>query len=235
MPKFPGQVAVVTGAGRGIGAAVAEMLAGAGCRVALVGRTRADLDETERRATSRGGEALVIEADVSREEDVRGLFERSRERFGPAEILVNNAAILETSPVAEMDIDSWDRVIGTNLRGVFLCAREAMRQMIPRKRGAIVNVSSISGVPKTQKWPGYAAYCASKGGVNLFTEVLAIEGRPHGIRVNSISPGAVQTRMWARSAGGEADMSPDEVARAILFLLSDDARPMQGTNLEIFG
>lgn len=227
--------AVVTGAGRGIGAATAVLLAKGGCPVVLAARTPAEIDEVTLRIASDGGVALAVETDVRKEEDVRRLFEKAREAFGPVDILVNNAGLLETSAAVDMKMESWDRVLDTNLRGAFLCAREAFRQMIPKKGGAIVNVSSISGVPGSEKWAGYAAYCASKGGLNILTEILAIEGRPHGIRVNSISPGAVQSRMWEQVSTEEADMTADEVARAILFLLSDESRPVQGANLEIFG
>jgi NAD(P)-dependent dehydrogenase (short-subunit alcohol dehydrogenase family) len=229
------KVTVVTGAGRGIGAATTLLLARAGCKVALVSRTRSELDDVASAVRQERGEALVIEADVSREGDVDRLFDEVRSSLGPVDILVNNAAVLGKSVITDMSPDDWDRVMATNLRGAFLCSRQALVDMIPRKGGNIINVASISGVPRTEKWPGYTAYCASKGGLILFTEALAVEGRPHGIRVNAVSPGSVQTRMWEESAGGEADMTPEEVARAILFLLSGTSRPIQGSNLEIFG
>jgi NAD(P)-dependent dehydrogenase (short-subunit alcohol dehydrogenase family) len=235
MSDLSGRVAVVTGAGRGIGAATAVLLAHVGCKVALVSRTRSELDEVASKIRQGAHEPLVAEADVSLEEDVDRIFEAVRSSLGPVDILVNNAAVLGKSVMTDMSAEDWDRVMATNLRGAFLCSQQAMRDMIPRKGGNIINVASISGVPRTEKWPGYTAYCASKGGLILFTEALSVEVRPHGIRVNAISPGSVQTRMWEESVGGEADMTPEEVARAILFLLSETSRPIQGSNLEIFG
>ena len=235
-PDFTEKVAVVTGGGRGIGAATAGLLAGAGARVVVAARTQAEIDGVAGAIRDGGGEARAVRADVASEADVRRLFAETAEHLGPVDLLVNNAAVLEASLVAETDVETWDRLLAVNLRGAFLCAREAMRVMVPRRSGAIVNVSSISGVPGPEKWPGYAAYCASKGGLISFTEVLALEGKPHGVRVNAISPGAVDTAMWRQSSGGgAADMSPEEVGRAILFLLSGDSRPVVGSNLHIFG
>lgn len=236
LPDFTGKVAVVTGGGRGIGAATARLLASVGARVAVAARSPDEIDAVAAAIREGGGEATAIPTDVAAEEDVRRLFAGTSERLGPVDLLVNNAAVLEVSPVAETGVDAWDRLMAVNLRGAFLCAREAMRIMTPRRTGAIVNVSSVSGVPGPEKWPGYAAYCASKGGLISFSEVLALEAKPHGIRVNAISPGSVDTAMWRRSSGGApADMSPEEVGRAILFLLSGEARPVVGANLHIFG
>jgi NAD(P)-dependent dehydrogenase (short-subunit alcohol dehydrogenase family) len=126
-------------------------------------------------------------------------------------------------------------VLGVNLRGVFLCCREAFRAMIPRGGGVIINLSSLSGVKGVEKFPGLSAYNVSKYGVAGLTEILAVEGKPHHIRVIAVSPGAVDTEMLRAAAPHlTPDMTPDNLARILLFLVGDDARPLSGTNLEIF-
>jgi NAD(P)-dependent dehydrogenase (short-subunit alcohol dehydrogenase family) len=133
-----------------------------------------------------------------------------------------------------MDAATWDHVLGVNLRGVFLCSREAFRQMIPRAGGVIINLSSLSGVPGVEKFPGLSAYNVSKYGVAGLSEIMAIEGRPHHIRVVAVSPGAVDTEMLRAAAPHlTPGMTPEELARILLFLAGPDARPITGTNLEI--
>jgi NAD(P)-dependent dehydrogenase (short-subunit alcohol dehydrogenase family) len=134
-----------------------------------------------------------------------------------------------------MEAATWDHVLGVNLRGVFLCCREAFRQMIPHGGGVIVNLSSLSGVPDVEKFPGLSAYNVSKYGVAGLSEILAIEGRPHHIRVVAVSPGAVDTEMLRAAAPHlTPDMTPDELANILLFLVGPDARPLTGTNLHIY-
>ncbi|MCZ6602367.1 MAG: SDR family NAD(P)-dependent oxidoreductase, partial [Planctomycetota bacterium] len=163
MADLTDKVIVITGGGRGIGAATARLLAGEGCQVVLAARTPGELEEMRHEIQEGGGRVLSVKTDVASEEDVIHLFAEAKREFGPVEILVNNAGILERMPVHEMDAETWDRVLGVNLRGVFLCAREAMRQMIPIKQGSIINISSVAGVAGIEKWSGSAAYCASKG------------------------------------------------------------------------
>ena len=129
----------------------------------------------------------------------------------------------------------WDRVFAVNVRGAFLATRRAVKNMIARRSGAIVNVSSISGVIGPEKFPGFSAYCASKAALIEFTEQLAVELKEHGIRVNCVSPGSVDTPMWAAVSGGApADMTAAEVAEVILFLASDRARPINGQNIHVY-
>jgi 3-oxoacyl-[acyl-carrier protein] reductase len=129
----------------------------------------------------------------------------------------------------------WDRMFAVNVRGAFLATRRAVKSMIARRTGTIVNVSSISGVIGPEKFPGTSAYCASKAALIAFTEVAAVELKEHGIRVNCVSPGSVDTPMWATVSGGaRADMTPAEVAEVILFLASDRSRPINGQNIDVY-
>jgi 3-oxoacyl-[acyl-carrier protein] reductase len=131
--------------------------------------------------------------------------------------------------------DRWDRLFSVNVGSAFLTCRRALPKMIERGSGVIVNVSSISGVIGPEKFPGFVSYCASKAALIAFTEALAVEVKEHGIRVNCVSPGSVDTKMWAQVSGGApADMTPEEVAESILFLASPRSRPMNGQNLNVY-
>ena len=155
--------------------------------------------------------------------------------LGPVDILVNSAGAIAQARFEDLDAATWDHVLGVNLRGVFLCSREAFRAMIPRGGGVIVNLSSLSGVKGVEKFPGLSAYNVSKYGVAGLTEILAVEGKPHHIRVVAVSPGAVDTEMLRVAAPHlKPDMTPDELARILLFLVGPDARPLSGSNIEIF-
>jgi len=134
-----------------------------------------------------------------------------------------------------MSVDAWDRTFAVNVRGAYLMCKHALPSMIARRSGVIVNVASISGVPGPQKFPGFTAYCASKAALISLTESLAVEVKEHGIRVNCISPGSVDTKMWADVSGGApAAMTPREIAESIAFLASDRSRPMNGQNLNVW-
>jgi NAD(P)-dependent dehydrogenase (short-subunit alcohol dehydrogenase family) len=138
-------------------------------------------------------------------------------------------------PFAEMEARDFDAVLAVNLRGTFLCCREAFREMIAGHGGVIINMSSLSGVRDVEKFPGLSAYTASKFGVAGLSELLAVEGRPHNIRVIAVSPGAVDTEMLREAAPHlKAGMTPNALARILLFLAGPDASPLGGTNLEIF-
>jgi NAD(P)-dependent dehydrogenase (short-subunit alcohol dehydrogenase family) len=228
-----GKVAVITGSGRGIGAATARLFAAQGARVALASRTRGELDETARAIGADA--ALAVPTDVADEAAVRELFRQARERFGPADILVNNAAVAPKGPFAQITAAEWDRAMAVNVRGSFLCAREAFAQMRGRG-GSIVNLASLSGVRGTEKFPGMAAYVTSKFAVVGLTESLAVEGREHGIRVNCVAPGAVDTRMLREAAPHlKTRTTPDDVARTLLFLCDPaQSGALNGAVLEIF-
>jgi NAD(P)-dependent dehydrogenase (short-subunit alcohol dehydrogenase family) len=229
------KIAIITGAGRGVGRATAKLFAGEGAQVVLFSRTRAHLDEAATSIRSAGGDCLAIAGDVSREEDVQALFQTVQEAYGRVDILVNCAGLVAVRPFAEMDTATWDSVLGVNLRGTFLCCREAFRIMIEQKQGVIVNISSLSGVKGVEKFPGLSAYNVSKSGVASLTEILAVEGKPHNIRVCAVSPGAVDTEMLRQAAPHlKAGMTSDDMAQILLFLADDTGRMLSGSNIEIF-
>jgi NAD(P)-dependent dehydrogenase (short-subunit alcohol dehydrogenase family) len=230
-----GKVALITGASRGIGRAVAELFADEGAAVVLAARDVEALRANERAIAERGGRALAVPTDVADEASVAALFARTAETLGGPDVLVNAAGAVARVPFAEMSAATWDAVLGVNLRGTFLCCREAFRTMPARGGGVIVNFSSLAGVPRVEKFAGNSAYTVSKFGVAGLTESLAVEGKPLGIRVVAVSPGAVDTEMLRAAAPHlKAGMTPEQLARIVLFLVGPDAAPLQGTNLEIY-
>jgi len=229
------QVAIITGAGRGVGRATAQLFAQRGAQVVLFSRTQANLDETAASITHAGGNTLAIAGDVAQEEDVQNLFQVVRATYGRVDILINCAGMVAVRPFVEMDVATWDAVIAVNLRGTFLCCREAFRCMAEQKQGVIVNISSLSGVKGVEKFPGLSAYNVSKSGVAGLTEILAVEGKPYNIRVCAISPGAVDTEMLRQAAPHlKAGMTPEDMAEMLLFLADDSGRFLSGSNIEIF-
>jgi len=200
--------AVVTGGSGGIGSQVVRQLRDAGWNVVSLSRREG--------------------CDVSDEAQVKRAFSD----LGSLDALIHCAAVLIKKPLVELTADDWDLQLGSNLRGAFLCSREAFRLMRERG-GSIVFVSSLSGVVGAEKFPGMAAYVAAKSGLAGLTEALAVEGRPFQIRVNAISPGAVDTPML-RIAGVEGPaLSPSDVARMIVWLASPGSAPLSGGNLRI--
>ena len=229
------RIAIIKGAGRGVGRSTALAFARAGAKVVLCSRTQAQLDEVVSNIIQQGGEALAVVGDVAREEDVRNLFEQALQAYGRVDILVNCAGIVAVKPFLEMDTETWDEVINVNLRGTFLCCRTAFRVMAEQKQGVILNLSSLSGVKGVEKFPGLSAYNVSKSGVAGLTEILAVEGKPYNIRVSAVSPGAVATEMLRQAAPHlEAGMTPDELAEILLFLADDTGKMFSGSNIELF-
>jgi NAD(P)-dependent dehydrogenase (short-subunit alcohol dehydrogenase family) len=229
------RVAIITGAGRGVGRATAQLFAREGARVVLFSRTHAQIEETAADIARAGGQALAVVGDVSREDDVQRLFEQASNVYGRVDILVNCAGIVAVRPFVEMDTTTWDTVIGVNLRGTFLCCREAFSLMAVQQYGVIINLSSLSGVKGVEKFAGLSAYNVSKAGVASLTEILAVEGKPYNIRVCAVSPGAVDTAMLRQAAPQlKAGMTPTDMAEILLFLADDSGRKLSGTNLEIF-
>lgn len=229
------RIVVITGAGRGIGRATALQFAQAGARVVLFSRTSEPVEETAAEIVRQGGSALTIVGDVAREEDVSGLFQQVRQHFGRVDVLVNCAGIVAVRPFVAMDIATWDQVLNINLRGTFLCCQEAFRMMVEQQQGVIINLSSLSGVKGVEKFPGLSAYNVSKSGVASLTEILAVEGKPHNIRVCAVSPGAVDTEMLRQAAPHlKATMTPDDLAAILLFLADDSGKMFSGSNIELF-
>ncbi len=230
-----GQVAIITGASRGIGRAGALAFAAEGAAVVLAARDADALAANVAEIVAAGGRALAVPTDVADEESVAQLFARTEAAFGRVTILVNAAGAVANRPFAEMDITTWDTVLNTNLRGTFLCCRAAFQSMQAHGGGVIVNFSSLSGVPKVEKFPGLSAYVVSKFGVAGLSEILAVEGRPHNIRVIAVSPGAVDTEMLRQAAPHlKAGMTPEQMARILVFLVGPDAAPLNGANLELY-
>jgi NAD(P)-dependent dehydrogenase (short-subunit alcohol dehydrogenase family) len=225
-----GDVAVVTGAGSGIGRAVAVRLARDGMQVLAAGRTEATLAETA--ALCEGIEPHPT--DISNEQAVEALATTAVQR-GRLSAWVNCAAVVEPAPFTELTPERWDAVLDVNLRGTYLCCRAAFGRMRASDGGTILNVASLSGVANVEKFPGLSAYNVSKAGVVALSEAVALEGRAHGVRCICLSPGAVDTEMLRRAAPHlRPGVTPEDVAAIVAFLLSDAAAPLTGVNIPIF-
>lgn len=242
---FEGKVCVVTGAGRGIGRAIALAFAHEGARVVVAERDKAPLESVASEIAGRGGTARPSLTDVSDSEQVKELFAATEAEFGRPDILVNNAAIAGPKLIIDCSDAEWDEVIAVNLRSVFLCSREAAKLMFAGDiRGRIINLSSIN-VRRAE--PYYGAYIAAKGGVESFTMTLAAELGPYGITVNAIAPGSVYTAMNKsihspdRVAWKEqriplrAIAQPEDIVPAVLFFASKDAWYVTGQVLHVDG
>ncbi len=213
------KVAIVTGAGRGIGRSIALALGRRGAHVLLAARTVDQLEGVAAEIAAAGGTATPVPTDIADEASIRRLFAAARE-LGRLDVLVNNAGVGRFGLVREFPTGDLDHVLSVNLRGTFLCCREAMRIMVPRASGFIINISSVVGF---KGYPGQAAYTASKHGVVGLTKSLAVEAQEHGIRVSVILPGGVDTALvgGARPDLDRSDlMQPEDVAEGVLFLLS---------------
>lgn len=217
-----GKVAIVTGGSRGIGLAITRGLVAQGSRVVVSGRDRRALDEVR---NSLGDSVTTVSGDVAEAGVAEALVAAATETFGGLDILINNAGIGRFAPVAEMAPDDWHRLIATNLTGVFLCTQAALPALRRRNGGWIINISSLAG---KNPFVGGAAYCASKAGLNAFSEALMQEVREDDIRVAYVMPGSVQT---AFSSGGDTPemswkLSPDDVAQVVFDLLAHSSRSL---------
>jgi 3-oxoacyl-[acyl-carrier protein] reductase len=218
-----GQIGVVTGAGRGIGAAIAATLAKLGVRVVLCGRTRTSLEAVSSAIHDAGGKSAVMECDVTELRSVESVAERVNRTFGRLDILVNNAGVgTFGSPLHQLAPDEWERVMNTNLRGVYYCIRSFAPLMIRGGGGHIINISSLAG---KNALPHGAAYSASKWGLNGLTYSVAEELRGHNIRVAVICPGSVRTE-FGPHAGKSAEkmLQPEDIAHAVAMLVTQAPR-----------
>ncbi|MEV7070475.1 SDR family NAD(P)-dependent oxidoreductase [Streptomyces sp. NPDC091972] len=247
MTRFTGRTALVTGAGSGIGRAVAVAFAAEGAQVVVAGRRREPLAETVRLIEEAGGKALPVTGDVTRAAEVEAVVEAAVDRFGSLDVAVNNAGVFRGGrPLAELSSADWREQLDVNLTGVFLALRAEIRRMrLQPSGGAIVNIASTFGAHTRS--PGAAAYAATKAAVSALTRGAALDHIREGVRINAVSPGAVDTPMSLRAGETEADRaeraratlplgrvsSTSEIAAAVLYLASDDASSVVGTDLVV--
>lgn len=249
MGKLNNKVAIVTGAGSGIGRAIAIELAKEGADLVICGRTMSKLEEVASEIRATGRSCLAIQTDVSVRKDVENMVKQTVNKFKTIDILVNNAAVIKRAHIPEITEKDWDDLINVNLKGVFLCMQEVAKYMISKKNGNIINISSISGRGGGLK--AGPAYCASKAGVVGLTQAAAWDLGPHGINVNSIAPGLIITPM---SSSGRTKEEyevfteeqkratvlrrlgvPQDIAKVVVFLASDDSSFISGQIIPVDG
>ena len=244
---FTGRVAIVTGGGSGIGAVVAMMLAQGGADLVLAGRTLETLEhQAEKIRTQTGRRCIAAPADVREPEQAKALVARAIAEFGRIDILINNAGKGVRAPLRDIPPETWSNDIATNLHTAFHCAQAALPHLIESGHGVVINISSLAGVIGTRDM---AAYSSAKAGVQMFTRVAAAEWGPLGVRVNCVAPGMIATERaqtrWASTGFDVAGVAgtfplrrpgtPEEVARAVLFLASDAASYITGETLPVRG
>lgn len=242
-----GRVALITGASSGIGAATASVLADLGAIVALgYHQNEEGANQVLDQIMREGGKALAICADMRRAADISSLVKRATDELGPIDILVNNAgSLVQRQTIRELTPERWNEIMNLNLTSVMLCSQAVATSMIERKRGAIINIVSIAG--RTGGGPGAAAYSVAKGGLITFTKSLAKELAPHGVRVNAISPGVIDTPFHQVFSTPEMIRNfvttiplgrlgtPLECAKVIAFLASDASSYIAGETIEVNG
>jgi glucose 1-dehydrogenase len=253
--KLEGQIAIITGASSGIGAGCAKELAKAGATVVVnfpVASTREMADRVVSEIAANGGKAITYQADVSKETEVQKMFSDVVKQFGTVDILINNAGLQKDAPFTEMTLEQWNFVLGVNLTGQFLCAREAIKEFLRRgvngKSKSAGKIICMSSVHEVIPWAGHANYAASKGGVMLMMKTIAQEFAPKKIRINSIAPGAIATpinhdawdttehlqkllRLIPQKRVGQVE----DIGKAVVWLASDDSDYVNGTTLFVDG
>lgn len=253
--RLDGLVALVTGSTKGIGEAIAHRLAAEGASVAVNGRKQQDAEDVAEAIRGEGGEAVGVGADVSQVSEVQKLFDRTREAFGPVDVVVANAGVSHTGAIYDIDVETWDRLMAVNARGMFLTLKQAADRMIQRKEGKIITIGSDAAF-EGMKY--HLPYSASKFAVRGLTQGLAKELGEHGINVNCICPGIIDTDMWhevsdpglARYLGLEegeafekfADTAalgrpgqPEDIAPVAAFLASEEADFITGASIPVGG
>lgn len=243
--RLDNKIAIVTGGNKGIGKGISLCLANAGADVVVTGRTPHELEQVSSEIEKMGGRSLPIVMDVTQKQSVDSMVQQTLKKFGRIDILVNNAGVSEVLPAEEHTEEIWDSIIDTNLKGVFLCAQSVGKVMIDQKSGNIINISSQAGVVGLLN---HAAYCASKGGVNLLTKVLALEWAKYNIRVNAIAPTVIRTPMVDKVFADpevRAELvkkiplgtfgEVEDVAGAVIFLVSDASKMVTGHVLLVDG
>jgi 3-oxoacyl-[acyl-carrier protein] reductase len=226
--KLNGKVALITGAGRGIGKAVALDYARAGAKLAICARTEPELAQSAKEIEAIGAECLAVACDVSEEEPVARLIEQVRKRFNRIDILINNAGVMtRPAPVTQLEVRKWDYTVAVNLRGPFLVTRAVLPLMTRQKSGSIINVSSSIG---RGAYANFTAYAASKWGLEGFTQTVAAELSGRNIRVNSVEPGYVATKLT-----GYSGSKPESVTGVFVFLGSDASKDITGRMLSSSG
>jgi 3-oxoacyl-[acyl-carrier protein] reductase len=230
---LPDRVVLITGAGRGIGRALALAFAAEGTRLALQGKTKKNLEKVQKELKPFGVKSVVLAGDVADEGTVSRCVAGAEQQLGPIDVLVNNAGIFATGPVDKIDALVFDRVLAVNLRGPFLMSRAVLPGMKSRRRGHIVNIVSTAG---RRGFPGGAAYCASKFGLAGMTEAMRYDVRAFDVRVSCVFPSSVATDLAREHDAGLNEaraIQPDDVARAVVALVKMDDRALP-TSLEIW-
>lgn len=248
MADLKNKVAIVTGARRGMGRAHALALAKAGAKVVIADISHEECEKVVQEIKKNKGEAIAVKCDVTKKEEIDQMIQAAVKEWGKLDILVNNAGICQFKPFLEMTEKEWDLTIDINLKGYFFCAQAAAKEMQKQKSGAIVNIASVAMGQIGVGFPSLTHYCASKGGIVGMSEAMAIELAPYNIRVNVVSPGAIDTPMIDQVKQDEKTMEgilgrvplhrvgrPEEVANAVVFLASDESSYMTGSVVVVDG
>ncbi len=245
--RFKDKVAIVTGAGSGMGEAIAKFFVGEGCKVVIAEINEKNGNKVADEIDKSGGKALAVKVDVSKSKDVENMVQKTIAEFGKIDILIANAGIEDPMTLLhEISEEKWDRMQGVHMKGTFLCCKAVLPHMMKQKSGKIVSFSSVGVKVRV---PGSSHYAANKGGIEAMTKSMAVAYGPFNINVNAVAPGFIVTPMWDAFGGPEGEFAkqmlpliplgrsapPIEVARAVAFLVSDDANYITGQILDVNG